>query len=362
MQYDQSISGYIYPRQRRPFTPALPPLREPGPPPAVWKEGLWSLFDSNKAFASRYNYNRLKAQYDRSARVVNVRSRFYPKTFAPTPFPAPRRDFRPIETPMPRKRTYSVAAAPSRGPRKRARSCVRKRTIKAPMSRLKKNPMRAARTLGVAAIMPRRHVMRYCQDIYLPGETSGGLSYILCLANSVYNPIPNGAGTPSYKSTNASAVGCSGRQPMGYDQVSSAYESYCVTGATITLYMKGYLSTVDVATNIFGVQMLNDETTVPNDYRSIVERGASSWSYVNSKDTDTKVVKLRFNARQYFQGRDPLTDPNLRAAWAADPTNKAWFMVFLQHQKRDTASTGNNILMVIDYDVIGLEPKQLAAS
>lgn len=194
------------------------------------------------------------------------------------------------------------------------------------------------------APMPLRYKtkLRYCEGINLTG-TSGAISQYVFRANGLYDP--NYTGT--------------GHQPKGFDQLMAIYDHATVTGARI--HVIGTSSSGTEAL-VWGVNVSGSVSSSFTSYRDWIElsNGRYNMTAYNAS-VRTQELKLGVDIGKFLGVDDVLDDRALACSNAADASEDVAFCVWAQSQ--DTATTVTlDALVVIEYDVVFMEPRELAAS
>lgn len=222
--------------------------------------------------------------------------------------------------------------------RKYRKSDTGSRKTEAPKS------MSMFRSLGRPMGIPKKLcvTLRYYQAVTLADPITGAASTNLFRANSLYDPDFSGAG----------------HQPMGYDQYIEMYSDILVKKSRITVT---HLNSVTSGT-VFGVTLSpsSSSLTIPGDY---IEQQSCAYAYTNaSLTTLNQSVVASFDAKRFFDVKDPSDDPDLHHGAGTNPASVAFFHVFVGGftSTADAAASAVNVL--IEYDVEFSEPIQLNAS
>lgn len=181
--------------------------------------------------------------------------------------------------------------------------------------------------------------MRYSTNFSLNVGVAGVADTRVFSANGLYDPDITGVGN----------------QPRGFDQLMTMYDHYIVTASKITVW-----SSIQTAES-------NDQFThiLPRDSNSAFTTPDDIFEYRyhvtkllgRGGDADHSPLKCYMKIGQFLGGRDPLTDPDLKGTSAANPVEQAfWHVAASSIALADT--NGQTLRVIIDYDVLFVEPKQ----
>lgn len=147
-----------------------------------------------------------------------------------------------------------------------------------------------------------------------------------------------------------------GHQPRGFDQFMNMFDHFTVTSAVITAT---FLSTDGTYNTTVGVALRdkNDVELAPSDY---TEHQNVKWKLMSTND-DSKVIKMGFNAKSFFNISNPLNEKDLAGTAAANPTEGALFHVFVAPLQAVDAGAVD-VYIQIDYCATFTEPTELQAS
>lgn len=251
---------------------------------------------------------------------------------------------------MPFRRTYRKRTARKFIPNNR-RITRRRR----PMAR-RGRVMRIPRTITPDSKMIK---LRYCLGATLnPG--SGETSMLSIKANDLYAP---GGGTGAH-------------QPMGFDQIMSLYESFCVVGSKIHVAFIANSATdasvVGIATrNSTEVESVQDNTgTATNE--GVLERNHTVWKYMGATDNGASPAQVRskFSTKKFFSVPSINSQPNnafsntnmsLWGSATASPTILGFYNIFCAPFS-DTVDTSFRIRVTIEYAAVFKGRKLLGQS
>lgn len=200
------------------------------------------------------------------------------------------------------------------------------------------------RSLGNPMGVPKkiRVTLRYYQAVTLADPITGAASTNLFRANSIYDPDYSGAG----------------HQPMGYDQYIEMYSDVLVRSSRITVT---HLNSTTSGT-VFGVTLSPSATslTIPGDY---IEQQTCAYAYTNSSLTTlNQTVVNKFDAKRFFDVKDPVDEEDLHHGAGSNPAKVAYYHVFVGGFTTTADAAASAVNVLIEYDVEFSEPVQLAAS
>jgi hypothetical protein len=190
--------------------------------------------------------------------------------------------------------------------------------------------------------------MAYYEYILTRSGTAGALSVYFFTANGLFDPNITGTG----------------HQPMGFDTMMQYYEQYTVIRSKITVvaYNTGVLCPVRVAVS------LSPDTTSPV-LPGYVECGQIEMvsldclsATVYGSQRGLKTLNLNCDVARYFgraNSRELLDDPNLYGTVAANPVEQVYFAIAAWGFEGQNWSISFDV--VLEYDVIFWEPRQVAA-
>lgn len=190
----------------------------------------------------------------------------------------------------------------------------------------------------------QKSTFRYCDYKTIDAGAGGTAGVHVFSANGLYDPDITGIG----------------HQPTGFDQVMALFDHYTVVGSKIRAeFVNGdgtYAGVVGIA--------LKDNNTPLADYREYIEAGTSSWSRINSTTpgyANMCAVEKTCSVGKYLGRRNPLDEDDLRGTDASNPSEQAYFHVWVAPTAAiDWSATNVNI--VIDYVAILTEPRTAGLS
>lgn len=156
-------------------------------------------------------------------------------------------------------------------------------------------------------------------------------------------------------------VATGGHQPYGHDQWLVFYNHYVVSKSKITVTFVPQDKTTNTTPMVCGVY-LDDDNTNSTVWGDLLETGQSSQQILQPSDISKSTQSLSYDAKRFYNITD-LKDnfDRLGASMGVDPGEQAIAVVYVQ--PLDYASGGSvTARIVIDYDVILSEPKEMPAS
>lgn len=171
-----------------------------------------------------------------------------------------------------------------------------------------------------------------------------------------------GTTTASAVWTDYRANGISATTPMGYDQWKTHFQHYVVLGARTHVTLTPQLG-AGSPSGLTVCLRVADEVGGGTIGKAI-ENGRASYTVLNSNSGQTAVLRAKYNAARRFGTSNPRHDDALIAAATAEPTQTAYFSLGGSHNTGTTEANPVyvNYCWVIDYIVMWLDPKTLAAS
>jgi len=188
----------------------------------------------------------------------------------------------------------------------------------------------------------KRAILNYHTNIDLFCGASGVVGNYIFAANGLYDPDITGTG----------------HQPMGFDQMMVFYYHYCVLSAKITVNARNNGTFPGYAA--ISRNGSNTAVTVSDD---LVEAGNIEYRLVNTTSAvpNHQIIKLDMDISK-FSGVDDLTDDDTRqGSSSANPTDVEYFHVSWWSPFTATSFTCN-FDVLIEFEVLFLEPKKPSAS
>jgi len=188
--------------------------------------------------------------------------------------------------------------------------------------------------------------MRYSDWYAANAGTSGTVNYNY-RANSVYHPDATGTG----------------HQPSAFDLWSQFYDHYVVIGSKITVTFNCATSSATSAPTIVGL-LLNDDTTLtPTVPLAVIENRLGSYATFVPNSINKKTLRLTFSPKKFFGIKDIKDNiGRLGAQVTANPTDEAYFTIYVGALVPGENPDAVNGLITIDYLVKFSEPKDLPQS
>lgn len=218
---------------------------------------------------------------------------------------------------------------------------IRKRSY----AKRKANPRISRRRFkrrGVAPSgMPRvdRAKIRY-SDVVTVSSTTGILGSYVFRANSIYDPDFTGTG----------------HQPMSHDTWSTLFNHYTVTGAKMTITVHPLAG--NTTSGVVGI-FLNAGSSAPyGNITGFIEAKRGAYRQISHQASKGSRLSTKFSARKFFNVSDVKDVGKLGAAFGANPSEEAYFVVYYQDQESSSSSV--RVTVSIDYIVQFSEPKHLA--
>ena len=254
----------------------------------------------------------------------------------------------------------------------RPRRVARLRTVQARSARRRRNKMVSVPRNKMAFPMSMKTQLRFgYRQVLAP--TGTGLTFASFRANSLYDPVY--------------ALG--GAQPRGFDQFMAVYKTYTVTGAkvSVTFMYEGYdgpstssgtaydgmvkqfgydSATVNVpalSPCVVGIERATDVIT-GGEVHLQMEKDKNKWGYLTGS-TGTKVVTHQANVRDTFGKAFAVGSEGYTGTDGTNPEEEILFNVWAAraHGSGDSSEKTRIVAFVlITYDAVFTEPKQLAAS
>ena len=154
-------------------------------------------------------------------------------------------------------------------------------------------------------------------------------------------------------------LGAGGHQPNGFDQLAAMYERYVVVGAKITVMP---LAPSPFAyCGSYGVNLTDLNTATSSSAATEIESQYSSFGLFQQTGGLSK-VQLGCDNAKYFGVTDILDAENLGSVCGANPLKQGRFYVWAQGEGSEASSKMIHLYLKIEYDVIFLEPKNVAPS
>jgi hypothetical protein len=196
---------------------------------------------------------------------------------------------------------------------------------------------------GFTPLPPRLHArLKYVTYATLSSGVTPGLN--VYSANGLYDPDITGAG----------------HQPRGFDQLIALYDQYVVVKSEIKVHFAA-----TTAAAVGGIQ-LQSTSVAQSDYIDYAEQARCEFSivpyvYTSGGVPEPREHSMHFDAKEFMGIPDPVTATKLQGTVAANPTDQAYYHVFLQHYDGSTAAATAALVEII-YDAVFFEPVPVASS
>lgn len=209
---------------------------------------------------------------------------------------------------------------------------------------------RVRRSAPMGRLMPgfpstQSCIMRYVVAVNIdPGIAAVGNHVFR--ANSIFDPD----------------LTATGHQPLGHDEWAMFYNHYTVQSSKIKVeYVHN--DVVAIGGAFIGLY-LSDDATIPSSGLKIAEQGLGKYQTVTEDRAPTRSPKLSnyFSAKKFFNISDIKDNHQLGAAFGANPTEEAFYNVWIAPLDGLSDVGQYTCLVTIDYTVIMHEPKSLTTS
>lgn len=168
--------------------------------------------------------------------------------------------------------------------------------------------------------------------------------------------IDAGVATPGYHVFNATGLydpdttGV-GHQPLMFDVYSSMYDHYTVLGAKLTAKFAGGSNGVIVGCYV------NDDASPITTYDTIMEQGEAVSSMLGySAGYSKATISKKFSTKRFFGMQDLSDSDKLKGSSSGNPTDNAYFVVFVQSPNSATNPGAVDAVISIEYIVKWSEP------
>lgn len=225
---------------------------------------------------------------------------------------------------------------------KKSRGDSRARSIGGPAGQLtiQKGPVFSAR---------QRTVLRYCEYVSLNPALGVSSTYVFS-ANGLYDP--NYSGT--------------GHQPLGFDQWMTFYDHYHVVRSSMKATIIPSDTTAANAAAFGGVLLRDSAGSMTGaDVSLLLEQkpiGASAYKQIPLVYDRATVVRSIFDYGKFYGVSDLLASSVLRGDVANNPTEQAYYHIWVAPLSAGLDLPSMVLLAEIEYDVVFSEPKTLAQS
>lgn len=187
---------------------------------------------------------------------------------------------------------------------------------------------------------------RYVTEVSLNGSATGIGAINLYSANGMYDPDVSGIG----------------HQPMGFDELSSIYDHYCVIGSKIKI--TPYITGTSVQTKVYFAVYLQDSTitTHIDNFTNAQEQQKGKFLLVgqNNGVSPQRSIYKTFNLK-YFGSRGKTSNSTLNGDAASNPLEQAYFAV-AAYGVQATDPLSVQALVEIDYITVWTEKRMMVGS
>jgi hypothetical protein len=202
--------------------------------------------------------------------------------------------------------------------------------------------------LGYAGISPLPHTLhtklKYAEHVDISGP-SGAVGLYVFNASSLYDPNYTGVG----------------HQPRGFDQIMPLYDHFVVLRSR----MKVQLVNTSQTLLVMGGVAVSAAVTNQGDWDDYAE---GPWSSVGSLGltytsghSPPYFFEASYDAKKNLGIPDPLTSDKLQGTISANPTDNAFYHIFIQ-DAAETSTVSTRALVEIEYDCAFIEPLNPAQS
>lgn len=193
--------------------------------------------------------------------------------------------------------------------------------------------------------------MRYCQQIAL-SSSAGVFGFNTFSMNSLYDPDTTGG------------VLTNEHQPMGFDQLATIYNRYCVTGAKITATFA--FSPSDATPSWCGITLHENSSFIGSTepIEALMEQGKTVYRCLSAGNGGNPIVTLtkKVSCRKEFSVPNLLNNIEEYGALVnTSPANGLFSTVWIQGIG-EAATPGCDIMVKIEYTGYFTEPVLLAQS
>ena len=189
--------------------------------------------------------------------------------------------------------------------------------------------------------------LRFADNFQLNATAGNTVARELIRCNSMYDP-ENSLG---------------GAQPNGYDEWMNFYTHYTVLGARIKAVFQS-IGTTGNAYNVCGIGLI-PTTTTDSSFKDMMGDKYIKWRPIGSADGGNAVTTVTnwFSAKKYFGVKDVKDNTDrIGATDGANPTEQAYFDVFVAGGAGVTDATAVNVYLTVEYIALLTEPVDLERS
>lgn len=154
-----------------------------------------------------------------------------------------------------------------------------------------------------------------------------------------------------------------GHQPLGFDQLSQLYDSYCVMGsrAKVTYWVEN--TSLANAQQVVFLNITNQTSSLVGTTANL-EQPNVSYKPMGTSDGNRgiTVITKNFSTRKWFTCKDPLDVDELQALVSADPASQFYFQIGSNPIDNSTDPAEVHFQIEIFYKVRFFDPKPLSTS
>lgn len=197
---------------------------------------------------------------------------------------------------------------------------------------------------GKKAVAQKSMTARLIYSEVLTNVAAGGLTDFVYSCNGLFDP--------------RDAIG--GVQPTGFDQYMAFYDHFHVTSSKMIVKILPKGGSAKANDLICGVAITDDAVALSG-VGNIIMNGNSSWDITGPAGANGHNLVLQSNYRQseFFGGR---TGDAFVGSDAADPSEEAFYHIWMGNPLGTTPDAGNDFVVEIIYDVTFSERKTTLGS
>lgn len=149
-------------------------------------------------------------------------------------------------------------------------------------------------------------------------------------------------------------------QPLGHDNWNDFYNHYRVVESKLTIAYHSYSQVAAQPPAVSGLYLADDQT-IPINWTTLAESGRGSYQLEGNLNTDSRHMTMKYTQSGFFKSQGK-NQSQLGAAMGSNPTEQAFFVVWIQSADESAIVAPRSYLATIDYIVEFSEPKDLAQS
>lgn len=188
-----------------------------------------------------------------------------------------------------------------------------------------------------------RTTTRYCTHRHQLNPGIGGLPATLVFSlNSLYDPDTSGVG----------------HQALGFDQFIAMYDHYTVTNARARILF----TNTDVTYAQYGFCYIKDSAITTTDFNQIIENGMCRVTTLSEEggNSSNRELAINVNCHKFFN-QNVLNEENYAGGASSSPSDQVYLHVGCMPVV-SIDSQAVHFTIIIEYDVVFHEPKQLGTS